>query len=420
MTGDYIKQLQLKKQIEQKAKEAAKSREAAEEMLVQAEESLKLTKKMDAPAAEAEKILTEASSFFKDKDYRSSLSLSTKSMDSSRKAQRDKVGSMLDAADELRTLVEKRGSKDEGLALMSQEARKALAKGSLEDSFSKAKELWDQVEKLVNRYMGTAFGEAQTVMLLAEGLGIQVDTERQSLAEARQTLEEEQVPASMERLASCLESLDAALKEKFSSRADSLMDVSQYDLAAPIDLTRVDRSLKKAEALLAQGLFEDAFSSLTSCEAEHQKALTRGFTAELQWLRKRGTVLKDNGIDIKDINSQIAAATGPAQGFAVQGGAGRHPHGARHAPGEGDRTALRGTAQAEAEAAHRQAPGHRPGERVEEDRGVPDQPRRRGGRGGDGPGIGGRSGDREALKGLAGLESELSRTRNAMNSAGTS
>ena len=36
MTGDYIKQLQLKKQIEQKAKEAAKSREAAEEKLAKA------------------------------------------------------------------------------------------------------------------------------------------------------------------------------------------------------------------------------------------------------------------------------------------------------------------------------------------------------------------------------------------------
>jgi hypothetical protein len=94
LTGDYIKQLQLKKQIEQRAKEAAKSREAAEEKLVQAEDSLKLAKKMDAPSAESEKYLTEASSFFKEKDYRSSVSLSTKSLDASHKAQKDRVSSM--------------------------------------------------------------------------------------------------------------------------------------------------------------------------------------------------------------------------------------------------------------------------------------------------------------------------------------
>jgi hypothetical protein len=99
LTGDYIKQLQLKKQIEQKAKEAAKSREAAEDMLAKAEEALKLAKKMDAPAAEAEKYLTEASSFFKEKDYRSSVVQSTKSIDTAHKAQQDKVGSMLEAAD---------------------------------------------------------------------------------------------------------------------------------------------------------------------------------------------------------------------------------------------------------------------------------------------------------------------------------
>ena len=117
LTGEYIKQLQLKKQIEQRAKEAAKSREAAEEMLAKGEEALKLVKKMDAAGAEAEKLLTEASSFFKDKDYRSSLGLSTKSLETSRQGQKGKVGSILQASDELRTLVEKRGTKDEALTL---------------------------------------------------------------------------------------------------------------------------------------------------------------------------------------------------------------------------------------------------------------------------------------------------------------
>jgi hypothetical protein len=306
LTGEYIKQLQLKKQIEQKAKEAAKSREAAEEMLAKAEEALKSVKKMDAAGAEAEKLLTEASSFFKDKDYRSSLGLSTKSLETSRQAQKAKVGSMLEASNELRTLVEKRGTKDEGLALMSEEARADLVKGSLEDAFAKAKDLWDKVERLVNRYMGTAFGEAQTVMLLAEGLGIKVDTDRQALEEARELLENGQVPQSMERLASCLESLESALREKFLVRAENVTEVSLYHLDVPIDLSRAEKELKKANGLLEQGKFEDAFASLSISEAEHQKALTRGFTAELQWLRKRGAGLKENGIDVKEVNSQIA------------------------------------------------------------------------------------------------------------------
>ena len=143
MTGDYIKQLQLKKQIEQKAKEAAKSREAAEEKLAEAEESLRLAKKIDAPSAEAEKQLTEASSFFKDKDYRSSLGMSTKSIEMSRQGQTDRVRSMLDSADELRTLVEKRGTKEEDLVLSSQEVKAALAKGSMQEAFVLAKDLYD-------------------------------------------------------------------------------------------------------------------------------------------------------------------------------------------------------------------------------------------------------------------------------------
>jgi len=306
LTGDYIKQLQLKKQIEQKAKEAAKSREAAEEKLVQAEDSLKLVKRMDAPAAEAEKFLTEASSFFKEKDYRSSVGLSTKSLEASHRAQRDRVASMIDDADELRTLVEKRGTKADDLSRLSQEARSALARGSLEDAFAMSKDLWDKVEKLVNRYMATAFGEAQTVLLLAEGQGIPVDAERQELAEARDSLEKAQVPSSMEKLASCLESLESALGEKFQNRADSMMDVSRYHVEVAIDLSKVERSLKKAQALLQQGSFEEAFAGLSAAEAEQLKAVSKGFAAELLSLRKRSTVLKENGVDVKEIASHIA------------------------------------------------------------------------------------------------------------------
>ncbi|HEY3419262.1 MAG TPA: CARDB domain-containing protein [Methanomassiliicoccales archaeon] len=306
MTGDYIKQLQLKKQIEQKAKEAAKSREAAEEKLVQAENSLKLAKKIDAPSAESEKFLTEASSFFKEKDYRSSVSMSTKSLETSNKAQRDRVSSMIGDADELRNLVEKRGAKAEDLAQISQEARSTLAKGLLEDAFAMSKDLWDKVEKFVNRYMATAFGEAQTVLLLAEGQGIVVDAERKGLAEARDLLEKEQVPSSMEKLASCLESLESALTDKFQTRADSLMDVSRYQPDVTVDLSKVERTVKKAQGQMEQGSYEEAFVTLSSAEGEQQKALTKGFATELQSLRKRGMALKDHGVDIKDLNSTIS------------------------------------------------------------------------------------------------------------------
>jgi hypothetical protein len=307
LTGDYIKQLQLKKQIEQKAKEAAKSREAAEEKLVQAEDSLKLAKKMDAPSAESEKYLTEASSFFKEKDYRSSVGMSAKSLEASYKAQKDRVTSMVDDADELKSMVEKRGAKADDLTLMSQGARAALVKGALEEAFAMSKELWDKVEKLVNRYMATAFGEAQTVMLLAEGQGIATEQERKGLAEARDLLEKEHVPASMERLASCLESMEMALTEKFQNRADGMMDVSKYQPYMVIDLAKVDKAVKKAQGLLEEGSFEESFVALSSAEGEQQKALAKGFTAELQSLRKRANSLKDNGVEVRDVISQISA-----------------------------------------------------------------------------------------------------------------
>lgn len=305
MTGDYIKQLQLKKQIEQKAKEAAKSRDAAEEKLVQAEISLKLSKRMDAPSAEAEKYLTEASSFFREKDYRSSVGMSSKSMEASFRAQKDQVSSMIGDADDLRTHVERMGAKAEDLSILSQEAKTALAKGSLEDAFAMSKDLWDKVEKLVNRFMATAFGETQTVMLLAEGQGITVDAERKGLTEARDLLEKEQVPSSMEKLVSCRESLESALADKFQARAESMMDVSKYQSEFAVDLSKVEKALKKAQGLLDHGSFEEAFAALSSAEGEQQKALTKGFAAELQSLRKRGTALKENGIDVKDLVSQI-------------------------------------------------------------------------------------------------------------------
>ncbi len=101
LAEDYIKQLQLSKQIEQKAKEAAKNRKTAEDKLEEAEKAIELMRSFGAQSSEAEKHFVEAREAFKGKDYKLVLSHSTKTIEGCHQTCRDRIEEVLRSATSL-------------------------------------------------------------------------------------------------------------------------------------------------------------------------------------------------------------------------------------------------------------------------------------------------------------------------------
>ena len=69
MSG-YLRDSQLRRQLEEKVKETTRTRQAAEDGLKSAQEVIDAARKIDANVVEAEKALADATSAMADKDYK--------------------------------------------------------------------------------------------------------------------------------------------------------------------------------------------------------------------------------------------------------------------------------------------------------------------------------------------------------------
>ena len=300
MTGDYIRQLQLTKQLEQRAREAAANRKAAEEKIAEAEKALAKAKDFGAETAETEKLLVEATAAFSKKDYKGALGQATKSLESAESAKRTKVGSIIASAEELIGLIQTNNG-DSAMVLASvQKTRALLAGGQLSEAFALANSALDKADQYVNRRMADSFGEAQSLMLLAEGVGLKVDDERSMLADARGLLDDSRHQESIERLRSCLDALSGSLTRWVESEMQTISSMHGLAEEAGLDVSREKGLLAGVKDSLSQGRYEEALARLKTAGSESKAGIAKAFVLAFESLSERATLLKEHGADISD------------------------------------------------------------------------------------------------------------------------
>ncbi len=218
VTSDYLKQLQLTKQLEQRAKEAAKNRKAAEEKISEVEASLKRAKEMKIDTLEADRLLVESTSAYAKRDYSTALSQAVGAIASLSVSIKERSTSILGSVTTLLEMV--RPDKETEEAFGSAAASKALlSEGRAVEALAKAKVAWDMADQKVNKSISEMFGRAQTSILLAERSKIAVTAKKQMLVKARSFMDGGDRKAALEKLTSLLDSLKLSFTKQFGARA---------------------------------------------------------------------------------------------------------------------------------------------------------------------------------------------------------
>jgi hypothetical protein len=305
VSGDYLKQLQLAKQLEQKTKEAGRNRKEAEDLLTKAEKDVATTKGYEADAAEAERLLEEARYAHSQKDYKEALSLAAKSSEAASKARAMKVESIIASAEQLASLVQ--GEKlPPSIAAGAGKARSLLAEGSQNEAYERARGVWGESEKFVNKSIGDLFGTAQTLALVAERAGVNIEGQRHLMSEARASLEAGKYEESVKGLNDCVDLLTNALKGKFSSRAEAIRETVDQSKKLGGPVSKADELLKRAVVLLESRDVEGAFATLSMAETEAGSSLTRNLSLSFDALRTRAGALSAQGVDVGEASEEIA------------------------------------------------------------------------------------------------------------------
>ncbi len=306
MPGDYVKQLQLAKQLEQKAREAARGRETAEVRIEEATALLSKVKEMSAASAETEKLLTLAHQSYADKDHKEALSYAVKSIDASVRARQERLQEMLREARTLLERVSPLGKAEKDTEKAIKKAADAIDSGDLEEAYHLCREAWSSAERNVNRILSDAFGTAQSSLLFAEKLELKVDKQRTALRNCREALESGDVGKSVEMIQSLSGALRSMTLDKFVQRAAKLESLFSLEKGSSLQLEEARVRTADGRELISRGKVEEAFTALDDAEDVFSRNFGRMAGERIADLKGRAKNLSRwKKVDLGDLEGEV-------------------------------------------------------------------------------------------------------------------
>ncbi len=275
MSG-YLKHIQLSKQLEDKAREAAKNRQLAEEQIEMAANLIAGAKRVDADIAKGEGLVAEANAGVAAKDYRLALEKATLAVMELRNAYRSRAEAIIEESGKLIASAAKVGL-DLGESKEALEASRAeLQKGNTDGAVEQARRAWKRGETTINQHLSTSFSKAQSLILVNRGMGKDVSGAEDLLSRARSSLEAHDFEQALAFMGECLEGLSGELDAEVKARRMEVTDLLANMDALKLEGSRVKTLLERAEGDLASGSYDKALASFKQAKAEAEKVLQRG------------------------------------------------------------------------------------------------------------------------------------------------
>ncbi len=302
MASNYLKALQLTKQLEKKAQEATHNRKLAEEEIAAAEEIIDTAKKMDANIAKAEAKLTEATSAFAKKEFKTALELATESKTLATKAQEEHVLMVIDSTKNLVKLATEMGIKAPDLKESLAKSDGAVREGNYEEALKHAEKGWESVDKLLNESVSKAFTRAQSMIVLAKKVGQDVTEVEGLLDKAREHTEKNDYENSLKFIHECMRLTSKMAGDEVSRLIENAMVL--LELAK-----RMGTEFKKAEEF-----YNEAKAALDA--NDHEKAIdlaNKSISETEKLVEKQSKILVnqcEEGVrEAKNINAEVTKAS---------------------------------------------------------------------------------------------------------------
>ncbi|MEW5937715.1 MAG: hypothetical protein AB1665_07850, partial [Candidatus Thermoplasmatota archaeon] len=282
--SSYLKAMQLRKQLEEKAKEATRKRQEAEEILSTAEERLKKAPKADLDVSKAKDLIAKANASMADKDYDTALVLANECVSELDKAYGDVVKTISDATRKLGTLLKDTGADTALIERHLKKAEEAIASGRAEDALTSTKEGWELAEKGIHERLSAQFSSAQSLILVARKHEEDVVVAEDLMSRARSALESQDYEAAFKHIRECIESVGGTLGAEVDDALDDARTMRQQAKELGADVSRVEELIGRAEGEATTYDFERAINSAALARSEAEKALARGISDKIDKL----------------------------------------------------------------------------------------------------------------------------------------
>jgi hypothetical protein len=274
LAGNYLKSLQLAKQLEERAKEDAKSKKLAEGEWESLQEFLDLCKESDVDLSDIEKTLSEFSASLDAKDYQSAIGHSKKAREMAKNAYIQKIADVADSVDVLLKLIAGAEGEAKGAKDLLEKSKDLVVKDDLEGAMKRAKGAYDAGERAFHELFSALFSQAQGVVNQARDMGDDVSLYEGLLSRSKSALEKQDYETSMSQLKEALEGAGENLRTQIEDTIHRADDLARAGADVAADTERVTSQIERARSALESLRYKDALSYSKRAEGEAEKALS--------------------------------------------------------------------------------------------------------------------------------------------------
>ena len=274
MSG-YLRDSQLRRQLEEKVKEATRTRQAAEDGIKAAQDLVDQARRTDANVVEAEKALAEANEAMASKDYKVAVDKAGEALERGKRIYRERARAIVDSSSALGRLAKGVGGELAETEAALAKAEGALASEDLGTAIDLAKKAWKRSEKVLQEHLSSSFSKAQSLILAAKNLSRDVAPVEDLLSRARTAMENNDFQSALDFTNEALETITDDMTSAVDKEIHEVEDLIRTAAELGADTTKATTLIERARGDIGNLDFEKANNAVRQSRAESEKALQR-------------------------------------------------------------------------------------------------------------------------------------------------
>jgi hypothetical protein len=302
----YLRQIQLQKQLEEKAKETTENRENAEKELEEATQIIEMAKKIDANVADSEALLEECSQAMKVKDFKLALEKALECKEKSKRIYEERVKAIVESSAGMLQLAEGIGKKvAEGEALVKQ-ANEAVAAEDMEKAVELARKSWQLTEKILHEHLSTRFSSAQSLIMVSKKAGKDVSVAEDLLSRSRSSLESNDYESALNFVKDCFQNVASELREDIESSLEETDSIVGFCKEMEANVSRIVPVVQRARSELKKGEFDKSMNSTKQAKVEAERTLQKCVEDRIESFDKVVASAEEINADVSDAKNILA------------------------------------------------------------------------------------------------------------------
>ncbi len=274
MAGNYLKSLQLAKQLEERAKEAGKNKERAEREHAELQKFLKTCRENDTDVSEVEHTLAEFNAAINAKDYPTALAHAKKASEEAKTAFVKRIGEVADSAEGLLNLAQIPATDAKGALEMLEKSKQQVLRDDYESAMKSAKSAYDAAERALHEYFSSLLSQAQEVLIQAKDMGDDVSLFEELLRKGKSALEKQDYDTGLTHVREALEGAGENIRAQVNTAIGEAEELVAAGEELKADMTKVKSHIERSRSALEALRFKEALAYAKRAEAEGENSIS--------------------------------------------------------------------------------------------------------------------------------------------------